>query len=706
MNEANKYGVFISYSLVYIVSIGEPIGAATVQEIKERHHSFLLSVKKSEEKARDSILYNYKNTINGFAAFLSDEEAAELSGIWPESKSFNDKGMGAVPKHWKGICEVGDAFNSSNCNKKLIGARSYVKGYEAYYGPLNTSYAFRSPRDHDGHGTHTASTVAGRPSAASSLGGFAAGIAVGGAPMARIAVYKVCWPIPGPNPNIENTCFDADMLAGIDDAVGDGVDVLSISIGVHNVSKKYSEDSIAVGTLHAVRRGVVAVCSAGNSGPAAKTVSNLAPWMLTVAASSVDRSFDSPLILGNGLVLKGQSVTPYKLKRRPYPLVYAGDVEVPGILHLSNASGQCLPNSLASEKVKGKVVLCMRGAGLRAEKGLEVKRAAGAAMILGNGPANGDEIPADSHLLPATAVSWRNATTILEYIRSARNPEVVIRGAATVVGVRPAPVVAAFSSRGPNAVEPNLLKPDITAPGLNILAAWSEVSSPTKLEDDHRRVKYNIVSGTSMSCPHISAIAILLKSLYPHWSSAAIQSAIMTTASTSNSDGMPITDAAGGRAGPMAFGSGHVQPTHATNPGLIYDASYVDYLLFACASIGEKMDAQFSCPDAPLSPSDLNYPSVTVTVPRNGSVTVKRTVTNVGQISAHYRVSVDQPVGFSVEIRPKTLLFETVGAKKSFRLTIQSNSYGLTTGEPYSTGSFVWSDGTHYVRSPIVVNIG
>lgn len=135
----------------------------------------------------------------------------------------------------------------------------------------------------------------------SALGGFAAGSASGGALLARLAVYKVCWPIPGPNPNIENTCFEADMLAALDDAVGDGVDVVSVSIGATGTPPRFADDGIAVGALHAVRKGVVVVCSGGNSGPKQATVSNLAPWMLTVAASSIDRAFNSPIKLGNGV---------------------------------------------------------------------------------------------------------------------------------------------------------------------------------------------------------------------------------------------------------------------------------------------------------------------------------------------------------------------------------------------------------------------
>ncbi|VAH63730.1 unnamed protein product [Triticum turgidum subsp. durum] len=371
---------------VYIVYLGEDAGAKSKGAILDDHHALLLSVKGSEEEARASLLYSYKHTLNGFAALLSEEEATKLSertevvstfrsdgrwsphttrswefvgleeglsqgwlpsgahagenvivgmldsGIWPESRSFSDEGLGPVPARWKGVCQEGDSFNSSSCNRKVIGARYYLKAYEAHNGRLNTTYAYRSPRDHDGHGTHTASTVAGRtvPGVAA-LGGFAAGTASGGAPLARLAIYKVCWPIPGPNPNIENTCFDADMLAAMDDAVGDGVDVMSVSIGSNGKPPRLPDDGIAMGALHAARRGVVVVCSGGNSGPAPATVSNLAPWILTVGASSIDRSFNSPIRLGNGMVIMGQTVTPYQLPaNRTYPMVYAAHAVVPG----------------------------------------------------------------------------------------------------------------------------------------------------------------------------------------------------------------------------------------------------------------------------------------------------------------------------------------------------------------------------------------
>ncbi|KAE9452456.1 hypothetical protein C3L33_15642, partial [Rhododendron williamsianum] len=741
---------------VYIVYFGEHSGEKTVNEIEENHHSYIYSVKKTEEEARASLLYSYKNSINGFAASLTPDEASKLSGteleevvsvfrsdptkyslqttrswefvgleegeelnndmnkdelllkarygrdvivglldngVWPESRSFSDEGMGPIPKSWKGICQSGDAFNSSNCNKKLIGARYYLKGYEQYYGPLNTSQEYRSPRDKDGHGTHTSSTVGGRRvSNVSALGGFARGTASGGAPLVHLAMYKVCWPIPGKGKEEGNTCFTEDMLAAIDDAIRDGVNVLSISIGTSKPTN-YTEDGIAIGALHAIKKNIVVACSAGNNGPTPSTLSNPAPWIITVGASSVDRAFFAPLVLGNGMKIEGQTVTPYKLEEKMYPLVCAAQVVSPDVPK-SYIAGQCLPGSLSPEKTKGKIVMCLRGNGTRVGKGEEVKRAGGIGFVLGNSPANGAELAADAHLLPATAVNSDDAIKILNYINSTRNPTAYIIPARTVLNWKPAPFMAAFSSQGPNVITPDILKPDITAPGLNILAAWSEASSPTKVAEDNRVVQYNILSGTSMSCPHVGAAAALLKAVHPTWTSAAIRSALITTAGLNNNMGKPITDAAGNPANPFQFGSGHLRPGKAADPGLVYDASYTDYLLFLCGNGVTNLDPSFKCPKSLPTSNNLNYPSLAISK-LNGTMTVKRTVTNVGGGGkAVYFSSIKPPKGFSVKTKSFTI---TVRAKGKAAETIGKNGHAF--------GWYTWNDGVHVVRSPVAVSL-
>ncbi|KAI8000957.1 Subtilisin-like protease SBT5.6 [Camellia lanceoleosa] len=589
---------------VYIVYFGEHSGEKTTHEIEDDHHSYLFSVKGSKEEAKASLIYSYKNVVNGFSALLTQDEASKLSemkgvvsvfrshpkkhrlhttrswdfislleggngeanhpypyeellhkasygkdvivgmidsGIWPESQSFSDEGMEPIPKSWKGKCQTGVAFNKSHCNRKLIGARYYIKSYEATFGRLNNAEDYRSPRDKDGHGTHTTSIVGGRRVMnASAIGGFAYGTASGGAPLVRLAIYKACWPIPGQPKSDGNTCQEDDMLAAIDDAIADGVQVLSISIGT-NQSNPYTQDGIAIGALHAAKRNIVVACSAGNSGPTPSTVTNVAPWIITVAAII---NFD-------------------------------------------------------------------------------------------------------------TWLYWQ---------------------------------------------------PDITAPGLNILAAWSEAISPTQLDVDHRVVNYNLQSGTSMACPHVAAVSALLKAIHPNWSSAAIRSALMTTATLNNNMGTPITDTAGNLATPFHYGSGHFQPANAADPGLVYDATYTDYLLFLC-STGYHLDPSFKCPKHPPSPSNLNYPSLAIAKLKR-TITVKRTVTNVGASKSVYSLTFKPPIGFSVEISPTILSFSEVGEKRNFFITVKEESRQKTKPKAgqYAFGWYMWSDGIHIVRSPIAVS--
>ncbi|CAL5409097.1 unnamed protein product [Camellia sinensis] len=746
---------------VYIVYIGEHSGEKTSHEIKDNHHSYLFSVKGSKEEAKASLVYSYKNVINGFSALLTQDEASKLSemkgvvsvfrshpkkhrlhttrswdfislleggngeanhpypyeellhkasygkdvivgmidsGIWPESQSFSDEGMEPIPKSWKGKCQTGVAFNKSHCNRKLIGARYYIKSYEATFGRLNNAEDYLSPRDKDGHGTHTASIVGGRRVMnASAIGGFAHGTASGGAPLVRLAIYKACWPTPGQPKSDGNTCLDDDILAAIDDAIADGVQVLSISLG-SNQSIPYTQDGVAIGALHAAKRNIVVACSAGNSGPTPSTVTNVAPWIITVAASSIDRVFPSPLVLGNRMKIQGQTVTPLKL-RRMHHLVYAQDAELPGTT--PNITGNCLPGTLSPKLVKGKIVVCL---GFNVQSAMEVKRVGGVGIVLVNTYGSDSGMPLGAQLLTGTTVGLNDIATIVNYTRTNVNPTATLIPGTTILGSKPAPFMAPFTSLGPNGLEPNIIKPDITAPGLNILAAWSEAISPTQLDVDHRVVNYNLQSGTSMACPHVAAVSALLKAIHPNWSSAAIRSALMTTATLNNNMGTPITDIAENLATPFHYGSGHFQPANAADPGLVYDATYTDYLLFLC-STGYHLDPSFKCPKHPPSPSNLNYPSLAIAKLKR-TITVKRTVTNVGASKCVYSLTFKPPIGFSVDISPTILSFSEVGEKRNFFITVKEESRPKTKPKAgqYAFGWYMWSDGIHIVRSPIAVS--
>ncbi|KAL6656078.1 hypothetical protein ACP70R_006904 [Stipagrostis hirtigluma subsp. patula] len=625
------------------------------------------------------------------------------TGVWPESPSFGDAGMGPVPARWRGSCETNATdFPSSMCNRKLIGARAFFRGFSAGGGNgSRISSDLMSPRDRDGHGTHTASTAAGAVVADASLLGYASGTARGMAPGARVAAYKVCW---------RQGCFTSDILAGMEKAIDDGVDVLSLSLGGGAIP--LSRDPIAVGALAATRRGIVVSCSAGNSGPSPSSLVNTAPWIITVGAGTLDRNFPAYAELGNGETHAGMSLYAGDgLGDQKYPLVYNK-----GIREGSNASKLCMAGTLDAAAVKGKVVLCDRGGNSRVEKGQVVKLAGGVGMVLANTAQSGEEVVADSHLLPAVAVGAKSGDAIRSYVESDANPEVALTFAGTALDVHPAPVVAAFSSRGPNRLVPQLLKPDVIGPGVNILAGWTGSLGPTGLIADERRSPFNILSGTSMSCPHISGLAAFVKAAHPDWSPSAVKSALMTTAYTVDNADAPLLDAAtNATATPWAFGAGHVDPVRALSPGLVYDATVDDYVAFLCAvgvsprqvqavaaAAAAAAGPNVTCTRKLSSPGDLNYPSFSVVFGRKSRSTVKyrRELTNVGDAGAAYTVKVTGPSDISVSVKPARLVFRRAGDKLRYTVTFRStNARGPM--DPAAFGWLTWSSDEHDVRSPI-----
>ncbi|PKI71286.1 hypothetical protein CRG98_008286 [Punica granatum] len=529
------------------------------------------------------------------------------------------------------------------------------------------------------------------------LFGYAQGTARGMAKKARLAVYKVCW---------KNGCFSSDILAAMDKAITDGVNVLSLSLG--GGSPDFYRDSIAIGAFAAAEKGILVSCSAGNSGPTPGSLSNVAPWITTVGAGTIDRDFPAYVSLGNGKNYSGVSLySGSPLPKTLLPFVYAGNV--------SNATNGnlCMVGTLDSNKVAGKIVLCDRGMNSRVQKGLVVKQAGGAGMVLANTDENGEELVADAHLLPASAVGAKNGDEIRKYVFTDSNPTATIFFEGTKVGIQPAPVVAAFSSRGPSTVAPGILKPDLIAPGVNILAGWTGAVGPTGLSVDDRHVEFNIISGTSMSCPHVSGLAALVKSRHSDWSPAVIRSALMTTAYSTYKDGKMLMDVATGEtATPFDYGAGHVDPISALNPGLVYDLTAADYLDFLCAlnytasQINLVARRNFTCdPSKKYSILDLNYPSFAATFDTTGTggsggnvVKFTRTVTSVSGAGT-YKVSIStDSKAVKVSVDPSTLSFSAANEKKSYAVTV---TWSSATPGKNSFGKLVWSDGDHTVGSPM-----
>ncbi|KAF3788915.1 CO(2)-response secreted protease [Nymphaea thermarum] len=734
---------FSHCSQVYVVYMGRRTGSDP-GEILERNHQVLASVHDgSLEKARAAHVYSYKHGFSGFAAKLTEGQASLLSkmpgvvsvfpnqkrnlhtthswdfmgllsdeamevpgfstrnqdnviigfidtGLWPESPSFSDSQMPPVPPRWKGHCQEGEAFNSSICNRKVIGARYYFSGFEAEEGAhtikhdLDKPQNYNSARDASGHGSHTASIAAGRYVWNMNFNGLGAGGARGGAPLARIAVYKSCW---------DSGCYDADLLAAFDDAIKDGVDIVSLSLGPNYPQGGYFLDAISIGSFHAVTHGIPVVTSVGNEAVQG-SATNIAPWMITVAAGATDRDFTSNIVLGDGRVIEGESICVQSMNA-PAMVMSASDAFA-GYFTPYQAS-YCLDSSLNSSKVSGKVLVCRHAdssADSKLAKSVVVKAAGGVGMILVDEQDKDVAIP---FVIPAATVGTKAGNMILSYINNTSNPKSLILPPKTVLGSKRAPRVAAFSSKGPSSLSPQILKPDITAPGLNILAAWSPAD---------KNKTFNILSGTSMACPHVTGIAALVKAVHPLWSPTAIKSAIMTTATVIDKDGNFITvDPEGRVANPFDYGAGFVNPMRVLNPGLLYDASAADYRTFLCSLGYDQRTVRLvtgdnsSCPSPGVSSNfDLNYPSIAIpNLKTKQSVT--RTVTNVGKPVSVYRAIVSPPPGIEVTVVPRFLNFSSWGQKMRFTVTFKV--VAPTNG--YVFGSLTWRKRHVQVHSPLVV---
>ncbi|KAJ4719932.1 cucumisin-like [Melia azedarach] len=706
----------------YIVYMGNQPQAEGQASATSLHMSMLRQVLGSNI-GPESLLRNYRRSFHGFAVKLTAEEAQVMAGmggvvsvfpnrkrklhttrswdfmgfsqqvqraptvesdtiigvfdtgIWPESDSFNDTGFGPAPAKWKGSCQVSTNFT---CNNKIVGARYYRS--DGIFGPDDIV----SPRDENGHGSHTASTAAGNPVNMANLYGFAPGTARGGVPSARIAVYKICW---------SDGCYDADILAAFDDAIADGVDIISLSVGAD--AAEYFNDSIAIGSFHAMRRGILTSTSAGNDGPFPSSISNIAPWFLSVAASTIDRKFSTKVQLGNNQTYEGVSINTFDLQNVMYPLIYGGDAaNTTG--GFTNASSRfCFEDSLDRNLVQGKIVLCDT---LDNGKGPFYAGATGAVM---RGQRRRDT--AYSFPLPASYVDPIDGSNIFLYTNSTRNATATIFKS-TEVNDTLAPYVASFSSRGPNPITSDILKPDISAPGVSILAAWSLLNPVSEVKGDSRFVPYNIISGTSMSCPHITGIAAYIKTFHPTWSPAAIKSAIMTTATPMSSSKNPDAE--------FAYGSGHVNPIKVLNPGLVYDAQAIDYVKFLCGQgystnlLRLVTGDNSSCSEIINGTVwDLNYPSFALSVSPTESSNISthvfnRVVTNVGSPSSTYTASVTAPAGLRIQANPAVLSFTSLGQSLPFTVTV-----GGAINQTIVSASLVWDDGVRQVRSPIVVYV-
>ncbi|MBY0241074.1 MAG: S8 family serine peptidase [Burkholderiaceae bacterium] len=660
------------------------------------------------------------------------------SGLWPENPAYADRVdangrpthdpsgtqvYGAPPADWKGACETGPGFTTEHCNNKVIGARFFDTSFKAQKKTPHYS-DFASPRDalrggsdagnKGGHGVHTSTTAGGNAMVAANMGGIAVGDVSGVAPRARLAAYKVCWsyldPAADDGSGVSNSCFTSDSVKAIETAVKDGVDVINFSI---SGSQTNVMDTVELAFFNAANAGVFVAASAGNSGPA-NSVAHISPWLTTVAASTHNRFMGASVTIPGAGTYNGASYNqtqlsgvPTVLARHvanvPYANMSTEDKAAVGLCFTDkdradatfNPGGKITINSkLDPAKAAGKVVVCDRGVTARVDKGAAVLTAGGAGMILSD---NGSGLVADLHVLPAIHVSAADGSAIKTWVNSHADATSSMTKAVASVGATLAPKMAGFSSRGPNKGDLNVLKPDLTAPGVDIIAAVSAPGNPAlraAIADGSvvPDAAWGSLQGTSMSSPHVAGLGALLRNLHPTWSPAAIKSALMTTAYGTYNDG--VAGMSNGQL-PWSQGAGHVQPNKAADPGLVYDSNAVDWIRYLCG-IGKLAANSANCTNyGSIQPYNLNLASITIAEVL-GKASITRTVTNVGDTTSTYTASASLP-GYAVTVSPSTLTLAP-GAKATFTVNLTNNS---APQGAWSYGSLTWNDGTHTVRSPL-----
>ena len=661
----------------------------------------------------------WSQTVGGYALKGEDIVIGMIDGgVWPESPAYADRVAagkpvfsggtqvyGPPPATWLGTCVAGEGFvPATHCNNKLIGAQFFNAGFLAQGLTKNWS-EFYSPRDsvggnlaHGGHGSHTSSTAGGNSNVTAIVSGINMGSASGIAPRARIAMYKVCWSYDDAaatdGTGSSNSCWNSDSVLAIDKAVADGVNVINFSISGSQTSVN---DPVEQAFLRANNAGVFVAASAGNSGPA-NQVAHIGPWLTTVAASTHDRDLKADVTLGNAVKYSGASLNTAALPAAA--LIRAEDAGLPGADATNLSLCYSSPAVLDPAKVSGKVVICTRGVNARVDKSFAVLQAGGVGMIMKD---NNSGLVAEAHSVPTVHVTSADGTAIQNYAVAAG------AGATAAIstfyaGIKPAPIMASFSSRGPNQGDGNVLKPDLTAPGVDVIAT---VSSALTAAQHDQVVAGTLVpppewasyQGTSMSSPHVAGLAALIKQAHPTWSPAAIKSALMTTASTTLTDG--LTGMQNGLL-PWSQGAGHVSPLKALDPGLVYDAGKNDWIKYQCKVNRAAVSPASDCTTIGTLDEtyNLNLPSITVsTVVVNATVT--RSVTNVGTGAATYTALASVP-GFTPLVTPTSLTL-LPGETKSFTLKLTTTT---AVQNAWNYGSLTWTDGTHVVKIPVTARAG
>ncbi|XP_039120202.1 subtilisin-like protease SBT2.5 [Dioscorea cayenensis subsp. rotundata] len=748
--------------------------------------SYSLHLEKQHDALLDSLfevgtykkLYSYRHLINGFAIHMSEEQAETLArapgvkfvekdmkvrkltthtpqflglptGVWPTGGGFDRAGedivigfidSGIHPKHpsfatyntepygplprFRGKCEIDVDTKKDFCNGKIIGAQHFAKAAIAA-GAFNPGADFASPVDGDGHGTHTAAIAAGNNGIPVRMHGHEFGKASGMAPRARIAVYKVLYRLFGG--------YVSDVVAAIEQAVRDGVDILNLSVGPNSPptnTRTTFLNPFDAALLSAVKAGVFVAQAAGNGGPFPKTLVSFSPWIASVAAAVDDRRYRNHITLGNGKMLTGLGLSPATRGNMSFNLIAANDALVDlSVMKYSPLDCQ-RPELLNKKMIEGKILLC--GYSFNFVSGTaSIKKVSETARILGAAGfvvaventypgAKLDPVPVSTPGILITDLT--ESQDLIDYYNCSTKRDwagrpLSFQGTGSIAdGMAPtlhnsAPQVALFSSRGPGIKDfsfqdADVLKPDILAPGSLIWAAWAPNGTD---EANYVGEGFAMMSGTSMAAPHIAGIAALIKQKHPKWSPAAIKSALMTTSTTMDRADKPIQaqQYSGSEivtlapATPFDYGSGAVDPKAALDPGLIFDASYGDYIGFLCSVPGVNPQeirniTGSGCNATHGRPADLNSPSITISHLK-GTQTIKRTVTNVADTET-YVITSRMPPEIALEASPPAMTILAGGSRDiSVSLTVRSVTGGYSFGEILMKGSL-----GHKVRIPVI----
>ena len=618
------------------------------------------------------------------------------SGIWPEVGSFSDRDASnklayqGKPEGFRGTCAsaetVGDdSWDANLCNNKLVTAQYFNAAWGGNEGVAQElPWEFLSPRDYNGHGTHTASTAGGNHGVDVTGATDEFGEISGIAPRARIASYKALWSVEDGS---TATGYTSDMVAAIDKAVADGVDVINYSVS--GSSTDFLEPT-EVAFLNAAAAGIFVSASAGNDGPDASTVAHPGPWLTTVAAGTHNRTTTGAVVLGNGARYAGVSLSDSAVG--PTPLITGAAARAAGASLAAGA--RCYPASanngkpgLDPAKVAGKIVLCERGGDIARVDSLTRGRRSGwrrhdlreRVRELAQ-----RRLPLGAHGAPARHGGARDQRLrgYCRRNREHREGRHRVRGRCALHG-------AVLVARPPRrrqrrCAEARRDRPGTGHPGGGG-ASWPGGHGIQPHE-------WHVDGGAARH-----GLAALLRDLHPDWSPMAIKSALMTT-------GSDVLDGESSSDPNLIFkqGAGHVQPNSAADPGLVYESGVDEWLAFLCGST-RSVPAD-TCDDLEagglsLDPSDLNTPSIGIGL-LDGTQTVTRTVTNVDDESATYTASVSGLEGVGATVEPSTLTVAP-GETASFAVTF-TVSEGAAVFE-YLAGQLSWTDGSHTVRSPIVL---